>query len=360
VSALLDIRSSPDVNGPRTHVVMQPGEVFMVSEEHEGPDGVLYLKLADGRGWVFDKKPGAGMMCVRHPGLSQPVPGMQPVAGAAGPPQLVSPMQSSRGVYAAPPLLQGMASEGGLAYCGTPNMSAPHSQVSSIRVPAGPVTAPVAAASQWLYSPDDMTELELRTAPDFQSPVTGQRLRPGDVFGVAEETHAEGAVFLRLADGRGWAPDSMPGKGILCVRAPMTLPSQAAPQPLPGVVPPRSGSVHIIQQPASVPVQVAAPVPVTISASPVPVQVTYTNRVAPTTLIEAPSIGAVSPLMPQPQALPQALTLGAATQCVGTPVSVTAMTQCVGAPQVLSASTNCLGGLQASTAAAPTMQFVQG
>merc|ERR1719433_2132502 len=115
VSALLDIRSSPDINGPRTHVVMQPGEVFMVSEEREGPEGVLYLKLADGRGWVFDRKPGSGMMCVRHPGLSQPAAGAVPLSGAVSPPQVASPLPSNRGPYGCPQVVQGMASEGAIA-----------------------------------------------------------------------------------------------------------------------------------------------------------------------------------------------------------------------------------------------------
>lgn len=353
VNALLDIRSTPEVNGPRTHVVMQPGEVFMVSEELEGKDGVLYLKLADGRGWVFDKKPGAGMMCVRHPGISQPA------AGAASPPQLASPLPSNRGGIACPqPIMQGMASEGGAyaAYGAASNMTAPQSQTASIHAPVGPVSAPVAAASQWLYSPDDMVELELRTAPDFNSPVTGMRLRPGDVFGVAEETLGEGASFLRLADGRGWAPDSMPGRGILCVRAPMTVSPQVGPA--------RSGSVHLMQQSAPIPVQVATSVPVTVAQSPVPVQVstpqpmqvTYTNGVAPTTLMEGHSGGTSSPGQ-------RPMIMAAPTQCVGTPVPVSAAsaaTQCVGAAQVLNASPQYLGAPHSVTtaAAAPTMQLV--
>eukprot|EP00434_Breviolum_minutum_P034731 symbB.v1.2.030746.t1/scaffold3499.1/size55309/5 len=36
---------------------------FMVDREETGADGVLYLKLADGRGWVFDQKPNWGVIC---------------------------------------------------------------------------------------------------------------------------------------------------------------------------------------------------------------------------------------------------------------------------------------------------------
>jgi len=46
--------------------MLQPDEVFRVSEERQGADDILYLKLEDSRGWVFDKKPGVGTLCVRH------------------------------------------------------------------------------------------------------------------------------------------------------------------------------------------------------------------------------------------------------------------------------------------------------
>eukprot|EP00440_Ansanella_granifera_P010373 gb/GFBE01011253.1/.p1 GENE.gb/GFBE01011253.1/~~gb/GFBE01011253.1/.p1 ORF type:complete len:299 (+),score=53.66 gb/GFBE01011253.1/:1-897(+) len=56
----LDIRSAPVVSGPRTKEALLAGEVFRVSKEQRGADGVNYLKLADGRGWVFEKKHGVG------------------------------------------------------------------------------------------------------------------------------------------------------------------------------------------------------------------------------------------------------------------------------------------------------------
>lgn len=44
---------------------MRPGERFRVMETREGAGGVLFLRLADGRGWLFDRKPGVGRMCER-------------------------------------------------------------------------------------------------------------------------------------------------------------------------------------------------------------------------------------------------------------------------------------------------------
>lgn len=67
-------RATPEINGPRTESILHPGEVFRVAEGREGVDGVLYLKLADGRGWVFESKPGLGTMCVEHKFGPAPAP----------------------------------------------------------------------------------------------------------------------------------------------------------------------------------------------------------------------------------------------------------------------------------------------
>lgn len=62
----IDIRGEPSVDGRRMAHRLLPGEVFRVSDETRGADGLLYLKLEDGRGWVFEAKPGPGTLCVRH------------------------------------------------------------------------------------------------------------------------------------------------------------------------------------------------------------------------------------------------------------------------------------------------------
>lgn len=59
----LDIRSEPIMDGPRASSKLRAEETFRVSEVVDGADGILYLKLADGRGWVFNMKPGVGNMC---------------------------------------------------------------------------------------------------------------------------------------------------------------------------------------------------------------------------------------------------------------------------------------------------------
>jgi hypothetical protein len=58
------IRGEDSIDGPKTDQPLGVGETFLVSQMKES-DGVTYLKLADGRGWAFDRKPGFGIMCSR-------------------------------------------------------------------------------------------------------------------------------------------------------------------------------------------------------------------------------------------------------------------------------------------------------
>lgn len=48
------LRQTPQFDGARTGAMLVHNEVFQVSEEVQGSDGRLYLRLADGRGWAFD------------------------------------------------------------------------------------------------------------------------------------------------------------------------------------------------------------------------------------------------------------------------------------------------------------------
>eukprot|EP00930_Biecheleria_cincta_P045622 TRINITY_DN31443_c0_g1_i1.p1 TRINITY_DN31443_c0_g1~~TRINITY_DN31443_c0_g1_i1.p1 ORF type:complete len:586 (-),score=101.73 TRINITY_DN31443_c0_g1_i1:59-1792(-) len=70
----LETRTLPAVDAMRTRRELEPGEVFAVVQRTEpGPDGPEFLKLADGRGWVFvelpaDQRSGeaAVPLCSRH------------------------------------------------------------------------------------------------------------------------------------------------------------------------------------------------------------------------------------------------------------------------------------------------------
>jgi len=48
------LRQCPYFDGARTGIMLHHNEIFSVSEEIQGSDGRLYLRLTDGRGWAFD------------------------------------------------------------------------------------------------------------------------------------------------------------------------------------------------------------------------------------------------------------------------------------------------------------------
>lgn len=62
------IRSEPIIDGPQTNHILVIGERFKVALELK-IGNVIFLKLADGRGWAFDCKPGVGQMCRPAEGL---------------------------------------------------------------------------------------------------------------------------------------------------------------------------------------------------------------------------------------------------------------------------------------------------
>lgn len=60
----MGIRKWPSIDAEKAGHILSPDELFDVDEEVHG-DGLTFLHLADGRGWVFDVLPGRGTMCVR-------------------------------------------------------------------------------------------------------------------------------------------------------------------------------------------------------------------------------------------------------------------------------------------------------
>lgn len=60
-------RRQPLSDGPRMQPEggVRPGETFSVSEKCVGKDGVLHLRLADGRGWLPSTKPTGDVLCER-------------------------------------------------------------------------------------------------------------------------------------------------------------------------------------------------------------------------------------------------------------------------------------------------------
>eukprot|EP00930_Biecheleria_cincta_P096739 TRINITY_DN8853_c1_g1_i1.p1 TRINITY_DN8853_c1_g1~~TRINITY_DN8853_c1_g1_i1.p1 ORF type:complete len:980 (-),score=262.60 TRINITY_DN8853_c1_g1_i1:149-3088(-) len=90
------IRVNPSIEGPRTDILMRPGQRFMVSEEHIGSDGILYLRLADGSGWMFESNH-RGVLCVRQGGgLPQSVLGSSCNAEADAEPDTILDLDEAK------------------------------------------------------------------------------------------------------------------------------------------------------------------------------------------------------------------------------------------------------------------------
>lgn len=60
----LDVRATPSLISEGTGVSLRPQQTFQVSEERQGDDGIVWLRLADGTGWVGDKTVNNQTMCV--------------------------------------------------------------------------------------------------------------------------------------------------------------------------------------------------------------------------------------------------------------------------------------------------------
>lgn len=63
----LVLRVRPGLDSPRSNQKLFPGDSFVVSEQRKGPSDLVFLKLADGRGWAFNRSPDVGTLCVPRP-----------------------------------------------------------------------------------------------------------------------------------------------------------------------------------------------------------------------------------------------------------------------------------------------------
>jgi hypothetical protein len=72
------------------------------------------------------------------------------------------------------------------------------------------------AMEKWVYEPGNSDKLELRKQPEIYGNRTGHFLEPNEEFEVVETREVGDIVFLKVAEGKGWTFDHMPGKGQLC------------------------------------------------------------------------------------------------------------------------------------------------
>ncbi|CAK0885846.1 unnamed protein product, partial [Prorocentrum cordatum] len=113
-------RKEPTINSERTKIKVMPGEVVSVVEERRGEQGVTFLRIANGTGWMFDSKPGVGTMCVKVEDSPAPLPQPAPEAaarepaggsggGRAGPPEEQPKRPPQRAAAAEAPSQRGAA-----------------------------------------------------------------------------------------------------------------------------------------------------------------------------------------------------------------------------------------------------------
>lgn len=186
----IGIRGEPDIRGARTGGMLSPGEKFKVSEIQAGEHGVLFLRLSDGRGWVFDEK------------FSVPI-------GETSAPQGYSTVLT----------LQRGARD----------------HIVWAEAPDGVLCKKVLDET-WICQPASGKPVTIRKNPDINGEKTSYRMHTQKTFKVVEieagEGENDGVLFLRLADGRGWLFDVHPEKGETCYRVAdiitrTTLPTEA-------------------------------------------------------------------------------------------------------------------------------------
>lgn len=59
----IDFREEPRIESRRMGKQLEPGKVFWVGETVDSEEGVVFLRVVDYNGWVFDRHPGLGVLC---------------------------------------------------------------------------------------------------------------------------------------------------------------------------------------------------------------------------------------------------------------------------------------------------------
>lgn len=212
----VEIRSGP-FNAPKTGQFLKPGDVFVVIEEVQGNDGILYLCLADGLGWVFDD----GKLLPQDPSVVRC--SYTEAQGSGG-----FPHQTQSQSW--PPPLGDSEPTVGRLLSSLPTVPAPTVPPSRIEILsstplqiAAPVLVPPAPVHSPQLAPQPVARpppvswfrvsvvdgLPLHVAPSLRAPLAGVILPFNETFPVAEEVSSpDGRVYLRLCDGQGWACDN--------------------------------------------------------------------------------------------------------------------------------------------------------
>jgi hypothetical protein len=203
----ISVREAPDVMAACTGLALPCNDVFGVSESVLGIDQRIYLRLADGRGWVFDDS----LLVPSDPSVVK-------LIVAAPPGNFVQSPCGSGGSYASvdmnPVQVQGQVMSVAISTSlapATPTSPQQINALSTAPTPAipgfgdeyGNVIQPAFVSVPYLVELPG--GIPVRVAPDLSAPLTGVMLLQGEVFHVSESMYgSDGQLYLCLADGRGW------------------------------------------------------------------------------------------------------------------------------------------------------------
>mmetsp|Transcript_36866 Transcript_36866/g.67545 ORF Transcript_36866/g.67545 Transcript_36866/m.67545 type:complete len:460 (-) Transcript_36866:178-1557(-) len=149
----LPVRLWPKIDAQPTGDRLQPGDYFLVSERRMGENGVVFLRLAGGLGWVPNRSPLAkGALCVPHCGRGLGTYSVPPAARSAAALPLIQRSAGRRAVASMPDLAMRVKhkTSGNKAYVKRPvgltssaavSLPPVHGAVSDVSLPKGAATS---------------------------------------------------------------------------------------------------------------------------------------------------------------------------------------------------------------------------
>jgi hypothetical protein len=218
------ILTAPDYEAPEAGQMMNPGERIKVAETQppEGGGGdVLFLKLADGRGWVLDREAGAELCYPLFVEVNQMWKYDPEHAGHM--PILEEPHVDAHRT--------GDRLHPGEKFCVAEMQAFEDNGTLFLKLEDGrgwvydqaetdhELLCKRIVEETWAYQPANGAPMAIRKNPEIDGEKTAQRVQPGEQFEIDEVVEGDtGVLFLHMADGRGWIFDRHPQFGDLCER----------------------------------------------------------------------------------------------------------------------------------------------
>jgi len=237
--------ASPNFDAPETGEVVYPGDRLKVldtqppmtaerfsntaggvemQEEDLGEGDVLFLKLADGRGWVLDREPGNVMCYELFAEVNQRWTYMPEKSGGHMPILEVPDITGRRtGVRLHPRDKFNVSeiqafSDNGILFL---KLADGRGWVYDQHVDDGEQLCRRIVQEMWKYQPANGAPMAIRKYPNIDGERTAHKMQPEETFEVDEVVIGDrdnNLLLLKLTDGRGWVFNKHPDIGPLCDR----------------------------------------------------------------------------------------------------------------------------------------------